>query len=525
VPLFLAAQERWVEFLAGPFEVMTSAGERSGRETLAQLEQLRWALGTVLGKPELKTVWPVRVVVRKAGPGWSPVPPKLSRDAYVGGLVANAPIPRLWLRECARILIDSSAGRMPAGIEAGLADFYSTEELSGVRITDGRPLPEAERNLNWARIHLLSVHPDYYGKPRVLLHNLQQGAEMEPACRNAFGKTPAQIDKEAAAYLAAGNFATIEISGRPLNPQRDLRAQPVSAPAPEIALADLAPSRAAYEAILKAYPKTPAALEGLGLWAKAIEAGSKNARAYVEHARQSGDRPALVKAIELNPAWAEPRLLLGQRDKNIQELKTAGTLEPRNARYWQALAEESIAQNQYPEAAKAWAAAEHASVDDSERAHIRVARLAIEQQRLDYEAAERRRAAEEAAKDIERAKAAALAEVRAAEARANRKDPTSWAGRKVEPWWEGEIPSGKLRGRLTQVDCRGATVRFVIQGEDGKLTRLVIRDPKKVVVLSGGQLDFTCGPQRKPRTVSIEYFPKNDAKLATAGEVATIEYP
>jgi len=115
--------------------------------------------------------------------------------------------------------------------------------------------------------------------------------------------------------------------------------------------------------------------------------------------------------------------------------------------------------------------------------------------------------------------------VRAAEARANRKDPTSWADKKVEPWWEGEIPSGKVRGRLTQVDCRGATVRFAIQGEGGKLTRLVIRDPKKVVVLSGGQLDFTCGPQRKPRTVSIEYFPKNDVKLATVGEVATIEYP
>jgi hypothetical protein len=261
------------------------------------------------------------------------------------------------------------------------------------------------------------------------------------------------------------------------------------------------------------------------LWARAIEAGSRNARAYVELARQSGDRAALVKAIELNPAWAEPHLLLGQREKNLQELKTAATLEPRNARYWQALAQESIAQNQFPEAAKAWAAAEHASVDETERAQIRQARRAIEQQRLEYEAAERRRAAEEAAKDIERAKAAALAEVRAAEARANRSDTTSWAGRKVEPWWEGELPSGKVRGRLTQVDCRGSAVRFVIQGADGKLTRLVIRDPKKVVVLSGGQLDFACGPQPKPRTVSIEYFPKNDAKLATVGEVATIEFP
>jgi hypothetical protein len=36
-------------------------------------------------------------------------------------------------------------------------------------------------------------------------------------------------------------------------------------------------------------------------------------------------------------------------------------------------------------------------------------------------------------------------------------------------------------------------------------------------------LNLGCGVQ-KPRHVTIEYFPKPNAKLATAGDVATIEF-
>ena len=38
-------------------------GGKQARETLAQLEQFRGALGQAVGKTELKTVWPVTVVV------------------------------------------------------------------------------------------------------------------------------------------------------------------------------------------------------------------------------------------------------------------------------------------------------------------------------------------------------------------------------------------------------------------------------------------------------------------------------
>ncbi len=406
IALAASAEERWIQIRSGPFDVLSNAGDRPARDALNQLEQVRHIVGTVLGKPDMTTVWPIRVLVLKPG---QPAPPALSRDAYLSALAANAPIPREWLRECIRILIDSNARRMPAGIESGLADFYSTAQADGTKITLGQPLPPAERNVNWARIHLLVVDPAYYGKLRVVLYNLQQGGDPDPAYRNAFGKTPAEIDKEAAAYLAAGNFSTITIGGRPLDPRHDFYPEKAEPPAPQIALADLKPARAAYQALLQSAPAV--AHEGLGFlalqekrpeearkeFAAATAAGSKSARAWLELARLDREQApaALAKAAELNAAWAEPHILLAEIEtdpsRKLHQLKIAADLAPRSAARWRAVAEFNMAHNRYPEAAKAWSAAQAAAVDDAERAQMRDARLNIEQKRLDFEAAERRR--------------------------------------------------------------------------------------------------------------------------------------
>lgn len=550
LPLLLGADDRWIELRSGPFHVLTGAGERDAQEVLGQLEQFRHVLGTVLGKQDLKSVWPIRAIAVKPGRRAEPaVPPQLARDAFTGSLPADAPVPAAWLRACARIFIDANTRRMPAAIESGLVSFYSTAEVNATRVTLGRPAPEKERDFDWARIHMLSVHPNYYGKLRVLLYNLQHGADPEPAYRNAFGKNPAAIDEEAAAYLAAGDFSTFTISGRPLNVRTDFRAQPLTSPPPEIALADLLlaagradEARAAYDKALKASPKSAEAREGLGLLAlregnreearaqlaAAIEAGSRNARAHLEYGRLETDSAraaaALRKAAELNENWAEPHFLLARHETNpnrkAQGLSAAAKLDPRNAAYWQALAEAQMAMNDFRAAGKSWAAAEHASVNDSERAQIQEARRSIEEKRLAAEAEARRREVEEKERELRRLKEAALADIRAAEARANR------AARETKPedWFEGPAPSGKVRGRLSQVDCLRGAARLVIQGDDKKVVRLLIRDPSKVVVIGGGELSLGCGPQRPARMVVIEYFPKEDLKLATSGDVATFEY-
>ncbi|HVX64988.1 MAG TPA: hypothetical protein VHA11_00225, partial [Bryobacteraceae bacterium] len=368
IALAAAGDDRWIEAQSGPFQVLSNAGEKPARETLNLLEQVRYAVGTSLGKDDLKTVWPVRVVVGKM----APVVPALRRDAYVGALAANAPVPPEWLREVVRLWLEANAGRMPPGIEAGILSFYSTATAVGTRVTLGAPPPAGKRNLDWARIHLLVTDPNYAGRIRVMLYNLQHGAEMEPACRNAFGKPAAEIERQAAASLAAGKFETVTSGGKPLNPERDFLVRTAAEPLGPLALADLKQTHEAYRALVPAAPA--AAHEGMGFAALnakqeggaraeftlATEAGSTSARAWFEAARLEPDatkaRALLQKSAELNQAWAEPYVLLAKLEtdpsRKLEWLKRAAALDPRDAAKWRAVAELYQTHNKFAEAFK-----------------------------------------------------------------------------------------------------------------------------------------------------------------------------
>jgi hypothetical protein len=206
----------------------------------------------------------------------------------------------------------------------------------------------------------------------------------------------------------------------------------------------------------------------------------------------------------------------------IMHWKNAAQRNPRNLAYWKALAEANLAEHNYGEAAKAWSSAEQAATDPAIREQMHQARMSIEQQRLDYEEAEKRRKAEEEARELARLKAEAQAELHKAEARMNQGStaPTE----KPMAWSDFPRPTGKLTGVLKQVDCLPRQqARLTVEGADHKLTKLLVADPAKVAFLGARETTLSCGVQ-KNRPVTIEYFPKTDSKLATAGEVATIEF-
>jgi hypothetical protein len=537
VPLIAAGADRWVEIRSGPFQIVSDAGDRGAREALNQIEQVRFLLGEAMSNPDLKTVWRVRLAMSK---GLAPAAPVWTRDTYTGAIPADSPVPPAVLREIVRILIESNAGRMPAGIEAGLEDFFSTAQAAGPKVTLGAPPPGARRNADWARIALLETNPDYAGRLRVLLYNLQHGADFAPAMHNAFGKSPAEIDRQAAAILASPNPPTVTVSARALDSRRDFTPRPTEGALESIVQADLSGD---YRSLAAAAPAV--AHEGLGLAAlrekrtadalreltAAVEGGSVSARAWLEHARLIADpvkaRAELDKATKLNPNWAEPYAALAAIETDdshkLEWLKTAASLDLRNAARWIAVAEIYQTHNLYPQAAKAWAAAEDASVDDAERDRISGIRHDLEQQRLDYEAAERKRAEDEKRRDIERIKAAAMADIHAAEDRANRANVRANANGKVENMEVGDAAPAKVEGSLARVDCVGRVMRLVIRGGENKETRLAIRDPNAISV-NGGALALKCGAQAPARAVAIDYLPKADARLGTAGDVVAVTY-
>ncbi|MCC6857718.1 MAG: hypothetical protein IT158_04110 [Bryobacterales bacterium] len=466
----------WSRFQSPAFDLLTNAGEREGRTALVVFEQFRHALGRMLGIDELRTEPPIRILLFDRTP---PAAPGLiaGPDRFSIVLEKNKAIPRELLRDLAVLYLETNSERLPAPLERGLVELFSTLEVDGTHITLGRPVPSEARTREWALMHMLAVDPEYYGKVRVLLANLRRGIDQEAAYRNAFAKPPAEIAKQAQAYFQAGSFTTAEVSGRPLSP-RDFEKRPVEDAVVQQALAGLKGNGAKQAEKL--------------IYGKAEE--------HLAAARKTDD-PGL----------------------RIKELQAATEIGRRRAVYWQALAEEWLNQKNFSEAAKAWRAAEQAAVDDADRARIRQARASIEQQRLDFEEAEKRRAAEERERELKRLKEQALAEVRALEARANAGSRPAAPGEKVEPWWEGPRAQGKATGTLRQIDCIGKQARLVLEVEGGKTLRLLIRDPGQVALIGGGVQTLGCGPQ-KGRRVRVEYHPKPDSKTATAGEVATIEF-
>ena len=538
LPGVLMANDRWVKFVSGPFEMFTDAGGRTARETLVRLEEFRSALGELVGEQDLQTQLPIRIFVLKNTNGWTTATPVAEgRSTYVIVLDENAILGPPIHTALTRLFLDSNTGRMPASFEHGLIEFFSTFQVAGIRITAGAPPPTPD--LDWARIHLLVVDTEYFGKLRVLLYNLRKGVDDGPAYRNAFGKSPADIEELARQHLAAGNFQTASLSSRPLS-EHDFQERLVSDADARLARADLlagSQSAAEYEVLVRDHVKVPEAEEGLGLLAlrdrrpddarqhfsAAMEAGSGSARCYIEYAKLEPDNEkamqALLRAAGINPKLDEPFALMAARDtdpeKRMAHWKAAADRNPRNATYWRSLAEAYLAVKNFAEAAKAWTQGEQAATDPAERERMRQARLVVEQQRLDSEEADRRKAADE----LEDLKQQARAEVHALENKYKERD----SGAKPVPWWDGPKPSGKLDGSLKQVDCLGSQMRLVIVGTDGKITRLLVTDPGKVVILGGGSQALGCGAQ-KLRRVSLEYFPKPNARLATAGEVATIEF-
>jgi len=327
------AQDRGTLFLSGPFEVYAMAGERPAREVLNKLEQFRHAFGTLLGQPDAASIWPIRVWVVRPQRDAKAAALAFARDHWEMTVSSANSVDAGILKQLGRIFLEANAAPMPEWVDRGLLDLFSTLEVSGTRVTLGAPPPERSRD--WARMHMLAVHPDYSGKLRVLLANLQRGADLEPSFRNAFEKSPAEVEKQLDGYLAAGVFGAIPLSGKPLQPDRDFEARP--APPPD---------------------KRPPSAADL------LEAGD------------------LAGAARANPRWAEPiyRLALKETDpeKRLAGIKKAIALEPRNPRYREALAQ-AVEQNRL-------------ALEEAERRRKEEARLELE--RLRDEALRRIREAE-----------------------------------------------------------------------------------------------------------------------------------
>ena len=351
LPWLLAAEDHWVKFASGPFELLTDAGDREGQEATLRFEQFRYALGQALGVDGLTAPLPIRILIFKNANGWTvPAPAAQGRGCYAVALAEKQPVPAEVYGALARLFIEANTERLPAAFEHGLIEFFSRFEMQGVHLRAGTP--NGAPDLDWARVHLFTTAPEYYGKLRVLVFNLRKGIDEDASYRNAFGKARAAVEAEVKRHLAAGGFETASLDSKPLR-ATEFVSKAVSTTDARLARADLlagAQSAAQYQALIRDRQDIPDADEGLGLLAlregrkdeayrrfsDAVEIGSSSARCYIEYAKLEPDaakaQQALLKAAGINPKLDEPFALLAQRDadpaKRLEHWKAAARTQP-----------------------------------------------------------------------------------------------------------------------------------------------------------------------------------------------------
>jgi len=535
IPLLLlsfSAAAEWKETKAGPFIVYTDAGDDPARQALYHLEQHRFLFGEAIGIRDLKTVWPVTIVVQKAGQG----EPFLGfgRTGWIGWWPARSvPQPSFFKQLGLIYLNDNLKGRIPGDFEPAIASLYSTLRFEKNRAIVGDPPPSPERTRSWAMLHRLLTTEETAARTRIVLANLASGADIETAFRNAF-------EKPMPDFPAEPGTSTYSLMPRPMNVDVLFTLTPTLFSRARLIPGDLllgkgAPPAQARAAFEKAQAERPGAggFEGLGLTLlaenKSAEARialdqmaadeeNSGARGLFELARLESDtskkRLLFERASKKLASWDEPYAELAKTESGPVRrafwLKKAAELKPRESALWASLAQAQFEAAHYAEAEKSWRSAERVAATDAAAAEIRAAREKFEQDRIDRQNAARRKAAEEEKAELDRLRDETMESIRRAESKANQ--GASLEGKKIEKWWDGPAAQS-WSGTLTSVECRAGRIRLVLRDPEGKPFWLRIPDPSQVVVTgaAGAHAELKCGPANPQRRVSIQYTPPDVA--------------
>ena len=389
----LWADDHWISVHAGPFQVLSEAGDKQAREALNELEQLRWALGSALAKQDPQLVWPIHILVFRRNGAPAPLAAlALSRDALMVAVDEKTLLTAAVKAQVTRRLIEENTHKLPDTVDNGLVALYSTISVNGVHITVGEPVAKPTRD--WARLQMIETDETTAGELHIFLSNLEQGGDLDVACRNAFRFNGAELERRLDAYLQAGYFAARTFSGAAISPDRDFRVTQLDSVDGKLLMGDyLLAAGSPKAADFYNQAKGVEASEGLGLaalaqgdraaaqkdLADAIKLNSKNARVWYEagllEPAADKKRADLIKAAELNPKWADPFVRLSETEpgpiRRTFWLKKAAEASPRDMALWKALAKSAADAEQFTDAARAWSMAERAAGSEEERLKVR----------------------------------------------------------------------------------------------------------------------------------------------------------
>lgn len=448
--------------------------------------------------------------------------------------------------EYAHLIMHATGLRYPDWLKEGLADFFSTvrvhesgSELGGdfparSQILRRRPwmqLPEllaqtgesaqpGDRESaglfyaqSWALTDMLFLSAEYGPRFREFLTALSMGESGLETFQKVYGKTSDEVMRDVHAWVdhhgvpaihfpgVAASSGTVEVSDVPEFVSRSLLAELL------LAIGELDRSEALYRDLALEAPQDADVAAALGTialrrgdndgarreWKQAIEAGVNDARLCYRYAVLAGMaglagddvRPALERAIALQPDFDDARYLLALLEKNTSHYEAAvvqlramrDITQVRRFDYWVILAD---ALNELGRRAEAKAAADQAAryaTNPGDRAHA--TQLAYMSQT-----------------DL------AVQFTRDSEGRAHMVTTRVPHESDWNPFIETGDDMKQLQGSIKEIDCRDQATRFVVEAAGVRIV-LVIEDPSRVR-MRNAPAEFVCGAQ-EANHVTVEY--------------------
>jgi hypothetical protein len=263
VVLFLllasSAHAAWLRLDSPNFVVIGDASERQLRDIAVKFEAFREILGRVRGNEVAIAAVPTVIIVFRSASAFEPYRPRYQGKAieaaglFVGGQDINHiafvndgtdQAPRVMYHEYAHLVISNAAGRIPVWLNEGLAEVYSTFELTrdGRQALIGRPIGEhlgllsRERLLKlpellqvehssplynegerrsvfyaqaWALVHMINFgDPPRVNQLGAYVQRLSEGAQPTEAWKEAFGAD--RIERELERYVSRASYKAIQ---------------------------------------------------------------------------------------------------------------------------------------------------------------------------------------------------------------------------------------------------------------------------------------------------------------------------
>ncbi len=571
--------QRWLRVTSSNFELFTTEKEKGASEAIRHFETVRSFFLQITGSTS-GTPLPVRIIGFRSDKEFEPYRPKDFAEAYyLGGpdrdyivmrSITTEAFPAA-VHEYMHLLTKHSDLTLPLWLNEGLAELFSTLTPIGDKVRVGAYFPgriEALRKASWIDLetlmaigqdspyynereragvfysqswiltHLLYFSDEYRSKFGELLDGFSDGSDRGAILQRIYGKTPAAVQKDLARYAFGGGLKSARIRVKLERSAEKPQVRPATALESGLALASLlalvdktAAAKERYAALARQHPDNVEVQEALGYialrndsqqearrhFSRAAEIGSSNAKMYFDYAgllHRTGEadavEPLLRKALALNPGFAEARYRLGfelyrrhQYKEALDELGHFVRVTPEQAcEFFHVLALTLDGLDLHD---RAVVAAKRA------REHARSA--------SEVETTERLIQFVNREKRVEAQLVPVPADASTAPPRLAQPLPPEAPAR------DGEAKRTVfVLGVLRQVDCLDKMARIRLD-VDGKEMAFLISDPHRVLIEGSDEyaIDFNCGPQ-PPKRILVEFEPRDDETLGTAGIVVSIEF-